>query len=158
MKNILTKKSRIFLKRATRNDAAEILAIETSAAKNKTYAAMTSLAEVTKCLKNQVVFFIKKGTQTIGSINYQLRGNERAQVRSLVILPAFQGHGYGQKAVALILKKVKKYKRVHLTVHPHNTRAILLYLSLGFIIETWKNNYFGDGQPRLIMAWKHRGL
>ena len=60
MKNILTKKSRIILKKATPNDAAEILGIETSAAKNKTYAAMISLAEVTKCLKNQVVFLINR--------------------------------------------------------------------------------------------------
>jgi hypothetical protein len=32
--------------------------------------------------------------------------------------------------------------------------AECLYLSMGFIIESWLDNYFGDGEPRLMLVKK----
>lgn len=54
----------------------------------------------------------------------------------------------------LALKKMTKYPRIELVVHPHNNPAISLYLSLGFKIESWRDNYFGDGEPRLVLVKK----
>lgn len=56
--------------------------------------------------------------------------------------------------MSILLKKMSEYPRIELVAHPHNSPAILLYLSLGFIIESWENNYFDDGEPRLIMVKK----
>ena len=43
-------------------------------------------------------------------------------------------------------------KRIDLVTHPHNSKIIGLYLSYGFIIEAWKDNHFGDGEPRIVLA------
>jgi ribosomal protein S18 acetylase RimI-like enzyme len=50
-----------------------------------------------------------------------------------------------------LLKELKIFKRLDLVVHPDNIGAIKLYNSLGFETESLKENYFGDGEPRLIM-------
>ncbi len=42
-------------------------------------------------------------------------------------------------------------KNFALLVHPENTPALLIYLRLGFLISEWKENYFGNGQPRILM-------
>jgi ribosomal protein S18 acetylase RimI-like enzyme len=75
-------------------------------------------------------------------------------INGLVISPKFQGRGFARQAIQLILKKVKKYPRIELMVHPHNVPALSLYLSLGFMIESWHNNHFGDGEPRLVLVKK----
>jgi ribosomal protein S18 acetylase RimI-like enzyme len=42
-------------------------------------------------------------------------------------------------------------KPVHLVVHPKNVGALLLYLKCGFEMYGWDENYYGDGQPRLLV-------
>jgi len=41
---------------------------------------------------------------------------------------------------------------IWLITHPLNTPAILLYLKNGFQITGWKDNYYGDSEPRIIFA------
>ncbi len=50
----------------------------------------------------------------------------------------------------LLFEKLKDYKKLTLCVHPDN-HARKLYGSFGFKVESRKENYFGDGEPRLIM-------
>jgi ribosomal protein S18 acetylase RimI-like enzyme len=38
--------------------------------------------------------------------------------------------------------------------HPENEIALGLYMSLGFEIESRQENFFGDGEPRLVLARK----
>jgi len=42
-------------------------------------------------------------------------------------------------------------KRIELVTHPDNP-ALKLYESLGFTVESRKENYWGDGEPRLVLA------
>jgi len=51
-----------------------------------------------------------------------------------------------------LLEKFKNTERIDLAAHPDNFRAIKLYQSLGFAIESRKENYYGDGEPRLILV------
>lgn len=51
----------------------------------------------------------------------------------------------------ILLDKLSKYSAIKLTVHPHNNKAIGLYLAMGFLIESWSDNHFGDGEPRLLL-------
>jgi len=69
----------------------------------------------------------------------------------LVIHPNFQGQGIGREAVLFRLEKLKGVKRVWLVTHPENFKIINLYQSLGFKIEKRLENYFGDGEPRIIL-------
>ena len=142
---------KITLQPASLADAEEIMVIEKSAS-GKTYSALKNAKAILDCLKNNVVFLIKKGQTVIGSVNYEIIKKNHARIESLALYPKFRGYGYAYLALKSLLKKMNKYKRVDLTVHPHNIPAIKTYLALGFIIESWKDNCYGDGEPRLIMV------
>lgn len=68
------------------------------------------------------------------------------------MLPKFQGQRLAKLAMAKLLKELENYKIVDLVVHPENITAIKLYELFGFIIKDRKENYYGDGEPRLIMV------
>ncbi len=143
----------LLLKRATLKDFEEVKKIEKSAA-SQTYAAYIEEKDLRKFIKNEFVFLIKNGKNTVGGIAYHLRKNGCARMTNLALLPEYRGKGFGTQAIVLLFKKVNKFKKIDLTVHPHNSRAIALYLSLGFVITSWENNYCGDGEPRLILERK----
>ena len=88
---------------------------------------------------------------TVGSISYQIKNKTHAYISGLIIKPEFQKQGLAKKALSLLLEKLKNYQKLSLVVHPENP-AIKLYLSFGFAIKSRKENYFGDGQPRLVMV------
>jgi len=74
----------------------------------------------------------------------------------LMVKPEFQGKGIGREAMRQVLEEVSDVERIWLATHPSNTPAIKLYLSFGFIIEEKIENYFGDGEPRIIMSRKKK--
>lgn len=142
----------IQLKRATLDDVAVYQALEKSVAGSKTYSALLEKKEIIDEITNKIVYLIKGGDQIVGSISYEMKSVEHAYIDGLLVDPRFQGKGIARKAMEIILEELKKIKRIDLVTHPHNIPAIMLYLSLGFIIESWKDNYFGDGEPRILMA------
>ena len=95
---------------------------------------------------------IKKGATVVGSLSYEKKHEGHVYISGLVIAPQFQGQGIAKKALTQILKKLKSVKRMELVIDRENRRALLLYRSLGFAVESRKENYFGDGEPRLILA------
>jgi ribosomal-protein-alanine N-acetyltransferase len=50
------------------------------------------------------------------------------------------------------LEQCKEAPRVDLVTHPQNDIALKLYTSLGFKVESREENYFGDGEPRLVLV------
>ena len=54
--------------------------------------------------------------------------------------------------MTFVLEEFRDVKRIDLVTHPDNIKAIALYQSLGFAIESRKENYYGDGEPRIVMA------
>lgn len=51
-----------------------------------------------------------------------------------------------------ILALAKSAPKIDLVTHPENTKAIRLYESLGFKIAERKENYYGDGEPRVVLV------
>jgi ribosomal protein S18 acetylase RimI-like enzyme len=143
----------ITLKPATLNDWTEIAKIE-KLANSKTYSARVEEKEIKDFINDDFVFLIKSQNTVVGLVSFEVLKKKTAHCNGLVNYPKFRGKGFGNKAMTMVLKKMCKYPRVELVVHPHNNPAIGLYLSLGFIIEAWKDNYFGDDEPRLMMVKK----
>jgi ribosomal protein S18 acetylase RimI-like enzyme len=143
----------ITLKRATLEDFNEVFNIERSA-NSSTYFARTTEKEAKEYLTNDVVYLIKRGNIVVGIVSFENKTAEHAHISGLVVKPEFHGQGIGRQAMASVLAELKDRKRIDLTVHPHNNPAVGLYLSLGFIIESWKDNHFGDGEPRLVMVYQ----
>lgn len=141
-------------KKATEKDWELVRDLEKKAASvsPRFFLAYESEKEMKNYLQEDNVFFIIKDNQPIGTVAYKFKGSNIAHVGGLAILPDYSGKGYGTKALQWLLDQIKKVERVELVVHPRNSAAVCIYLKLGFRIEDWKDNYFGDGEPRLELA------
>lgn len=104
-------------------------------------------------LKKSKVFYVLGDNKKIGTISYESK-DKYYEVDGMTILPKYRNKGFAQKAFSLMLKKPKIKKDWLLVTHPENTASLLIYLKAGFKIKEWKDNYFGDHSPRLLLI-KH---
>lgn len=102
------------------------------------------------------VFLIEDESGVIGNLSYERKNDDHIYISGLVVDPHFQGKGVGRQVLTFLLERLKDIKRIDLVTHPNNQAALHLYQSLGFVIESRKENYFGDGQPRLVLALKRK--
>jgi ribosomal-protein-alanine N-acetyltransferase len=138
--------------KATIADIEDFIKIEKTVAGQKTYSGIITPEEAKKEIEENEVYFIKQDGKIIGSTEYQMKSPEEAYLGGLVIDPEYQGRGIARKAIEFRLNEIRKVKRVWLVTHPENTKVIKLYESYGFKIEDKKENYFGDGEPRLVLV------
>ncbi len=76
--------------------------------------------------------------------------NEGFEVKTVVVVPEMQGKGYGQMMMRELLTQTEG-KPVFLVTHPDNAGALRFYQKQGFVIYGRKENYYGDGEPRLLL-------
>jgi len=139
------------LERATIKDIQILLEIEKTTVGLKVYSGYFNEKEVEEWINNDVVYIIKNDGAIVGSISYELKSENHAYISGLVIKPEFQKQGLAKQAMELLFDELKNFKQLSLVVHPNN-HAVKLYESFGFVVESRKENYFGDGEPRLIMV------
>ncbi len=145
---------KVTLARATLGDASQILEIEQSVGGLKTYSNLKTLEDAEKQVTESVTYLIKQGEEVVGNVSYVIKSPERVYIDGLVVMPQFSGQGLGKKAMKVMLEEIKDYKRIDLVTHPENAGAVKLYQSLGFEIESRVEDYFGDGEPRVVMVKK----
>jgi ribosomal protein S18 acetylase RimI-like enzyme len=141
----------IILQKAVLKDMPQLIFIEKTVTNLKTYSAMLTEDEWRNELTQNTVYIIKKGEDITGNISYEMKDANHAYISGLVVMPKFQGQGIAKEALVKVLQELKDIKTIDLVTHPENTPAIMLYLSLGFVIKSWKDNYYGDGEPRIIL-------
>ena len=139
----------ISLLKAKLADWEKVLSFERES-KSKLFAAWQTESEVKKYLVNSEVYFIKVGNDFVGTVSYKPE-NTSVEMNGLIVSPLYRGKGYAKIAFNLIMKKVKKFKKAHLKVHPQNTSGLLTYLNEGFQIIGWAENPYGDNEPRLLL-------
>jgi ribosomal-protein-alanine N-acetyltransferase len=108
-----------------------------------------SVKEEVDYLQNSEIYVAYEGVKTIGFIAYEDKHNS-VEIISLAVIPEYQRKGIGKLLLNQVLSKLEK-RKIHLITHPRNTPAIILYLKLGFEIYGLKKDYYGDGQPRLLL-------
>ena len=108
-----------------------------------------SVKEETDYLQNSEIYVAYEGMKIIGFIAYEDK-QDSVEIISLAVIPEYQKKGIGKLLLNQILDGLKG-RKIHLVTHPRNTPAIILYLKLGFEIYGLKENYYGDGQPRLLL-------
>lgn len=148
------KNTSIVLKKAGINDIPVLLEIEKSVAGTKIYSPTLEVDEWKEELHKAKVLLIKKNNTIIGNLTYEQKGNDCVYISGLVIKPDFQGQGIARKVLTNLLKKLQCVRRIYLVTHPNNLRALNLYRSLGFVVESKKENYYGDGEPRMVLAFQ----
>lgn len=145
-------KSNLIFKKATEDDADKIFELELATIKDKTYSCFSNRDEVLKEFDDNEIYLIYRNGQLVGSTEFQMKSPDHAYLSGLVVDPRFQGQGIGREAVLFCLKKLKGVKRIDLVTHPDNFKMINLCQSLGFKIEKRIENYYGDGEPRLMLV------
>ena len=141
----------VTLEKATPADIKRYIEIDKKVG-GKTYAAIVTESEVLEEMAKGPVYMIKEGGVSVGSVSFHLKPGGCAYLGGLEVDPVFQGRGIGRAVVEKILQEVKGAPYVELLTHPDNTAAIGLYQSLGFKITGNKDNYFGDGEPRIMLT------
>lgn len=140
----------ISIKEATLADAGQYLELERKV-RGKTYSGTRSEAEFVEKFGGRKIYLFQAGNKIIGHLAVIKKEGNNVSLSNFVIDPEYQGKGYARKIAALISGKIKNAHRLELAVHPDNSRAVHLYESFGFKIIGRKENYCGDGEPRLIM-------
>ena len=79
-------------------------------------------------------YVLKVDGKKIGWFNIRQSINKKDGVFGIIIDKKFQGKGYGEQAIKLILKQAKKLgvKKLKLTVFENNLKAIHIYKKVGF--------------------------
>jgi len=145
----------INLRKATPSDIPTLLIIERSVAGKNTYSPMLETDEWEEEFQKSDVYLIEHDGVVVGNISYKKKDENNVYISGLAIAPRFQGLGIAKEAMIQILEKLKDITditRIDLVTHPDNVIALKLYQSLGFIIESRKENFYGDGEPRLVLA------
>ena len=141
----------ITLKLATIADIERYIEMEQKVV-SKLYSALVIPEEVIKEMKKGPVYMIMERDTVVGSVSYYKKEDQSIYISGLVIDPDYQGRGIARKVMLQILSEIKGEPRVKLVTHPDNIRAVNLYESLGFKITDRKENYFGDGEPRIELT------
>lgn len=148
---------KLSLQIAKETDADDYIALEKKVG-GPTYHALASKEEFLKEISEWKTYLFKLGAKTVGHVSLQIREDGSVHFGGLAIDPEYQGKGYGRQACELVLSELKIKTGFDLVVHPDNYKAINLYKSFGFEIIERRENYYGDGQPRVILAKTNKKL
>ncbi len=141
----------ITLQEASELDIPTLLEIERSVSNTNTYSAMLTEAEWKDELQKGITYLIKEGEEITGLITYEQRSPDHIYISGLAVKPEYQGRGIARSALTRLLSEHPDTKRFDLVTHPDGP-GLKLYQALGFQVEERKENYYGDGGPRVIAA------
>ncbi len=137
---------------ASPEDVATFIELEKSVDGARTYSAMTTEEEARAEIARCTVYFVKRGEQVVGSVAYEMKSPDHAYISGLVTKPEFQGQDIGREVMTKVLSELANVPLIDLVTHPENARSTALYESLGFKKGEVKENYFDDGEPRVVMT------
>ncbi len=142
-------KKDVVLVKASESDWQKALDIEKQFKNRLFCVSFENEAEAKQTLKTDDIYFAKIGDTIVGVVGIREK-EDSFYVSKLMVLKNYRGKGYSKQILNLILGKYSG-KKYTLVVHPENSLAIVLYLKAGFKIVGWKDNEFGDGEPKLMM-------
>lgn len=141
----------VSLKRASEADIDVLIEIENSVIPTPAYSPMTSEKAWKRELSENDVFLILAQNVAVGSIAYALKTHESLHINGIIVRPEYQGKGIATKVIQDVLVNYPEATHVDLVTHPDN-QALKLYENLGFKVTERIEDYFGDGEPRLVLV------
>ena len=80
------------------------------------------------------------------------REDASAYLSNIAVHPKVRRQGFARAMMRHLLSICVTAPSIDLAVHPDNQPALTLYTSVGFAPTHRHENFFGDGEPRLIMV------
>ncbi len=137
---------------ATGKDKVTLVTFERKVADPKLYGVPLDAESALREIRKNKFYFVKAGGQVVGTAAYRLRPDGSIYISNVAVDPEYRRRGIARAAMFFILEKCKGAHLVELVTHPKNKNALRLYRSLGFAVESPQENYFGDGEPRLVLT------
>jgi ribosomal protein S18 acetylase RimI-like enzyme len=144
--------------RATPADADRLAAHEQRIASPRLYGQPLDRNACAREIANNVLYFVEVDGALAATAALQRRDDDSAYLSNIAVDPYFRRRGIARAATLFLLQEAKGCARIDLVTHPDNAAAIALYRSLGFEVESSKENYFGDGEPRVVMLKGDRSV
>ena len=126
--------------------------MERSVTGANTYSGISDKEEALQEFAENEVYLIYDGEKLVASTQLERKGPSHVYLSGMVVHPDYQGRGIARKAAEFLLSKAGDAKRIDLVTHPDNFKVIKLWESLGFTFEKRVENYYGDGEPRIVMV------
>jgi len=100
---------------------------------------------------------LRRGTRAVGYVSVWIIDRE-LQINKLAIDPDDRGSGLGRKLLErlLLLADETRCGRISLEVRPANTPALALYTAFGFRETGRRADYYGPGEPAILMRLDSR--
>jgi ribosomal protein S18 acetylase RimI-like enzyme len=146
----------VLLRKATILDIPVLLELEESVTGTNIYSPMLEESEWEEELLNNFVFLIEKDGEVVGNMSYEKKEGDHMYISGLVVGRQFQGKGIAREAMSTFLEEFKEARRIDLVTHPENTAALRLYRSLGFVDGSLIEDFYGDGESRLMLILQKR--
>jgi len=144
--------SSLVFERAAAKDARAFVELEKKVAIPRIYEARLAIDDATSEICRNSLYFIKLRDSVIGSVSARMQEDGSVYFGNLAVVPDYRRKGVARAAMAFLIGLHKHATRLELVTHPENFAAIRLYTSLGFEIEGLFANYFGDGEPRVLLS------
>ena len=138
--------------KATARDVQSFIALQKQSTDRKLWGPIDGPEKALREITENTLLLLRSGGETVGSVAYRVRTDRSVYISNVIVVPSARGRGFARSALSFVLETNKGAPRVDLVTHPGNEPALRLYQSLGFAIESHKDDYFGDGEPRLILA------
>lgn len=137
---------------ATASDAERFIALQQRSTDRKLWGPSGDREDALREIAENTLLLLKSGDEIVGCIAYRVRLDRSVYISNVIVAPSFRGRGIGRSALSFVLELNRGAPRIDLVTHPENASALRLYQSLGFAVESYEENYFGDGEPRLVLA------
>lgn len=147
--------SNLVFEKANESQATTLVAFEQIIAAPRLYAKPLDLTGAINEIHNNNYYFIKNNNEFVGTAAYCMRDDGSCYLSNIAVAPVWRGQGIARAAMKFLMEKCAHAWRVDLVTHPENSCSIPLYESFGFVVESRIENYYGDGEPRLVMV-KHK--
>ncbi len=137
--------------RAKPADAGRLVAHEQRVRDPKLYGPPLGHDACVREIADNALYFVEVDGALAATAAWRRRADGSAYLCNIAVDPDFRRRGIARAATLFLLAEAKGCARIELLTHPDNAAAIALYRSFGFETEGRKENYFGDGEPRVVM-------
>jgi ribosomal protein S18 acetylase RimI-like enzyme len=143
--------SQLTFRRATLADADRLAAHEQRIGEPRLYGPPLDREACVREITGNVFYFVETEGVLAATAAWARRDDGSAYFSSIAVDPDFRRRGIARAAMLFLLEEAWDCEPIELVTHPDNAAAIALYRSFGFEIEGRKEDYFGDGEPRVVM-------
>ncbi len=139
------------LKRATAIDVDLVVAFETQVMNEKLYGKpLDRTAAKSEIDANEYYLHLRDGS-VVATGALRRREDGSTYLSNIAVHPEARRKGFARAMLNHLLSLSDGARSIDLAVHPDNHAARALYVSVGFSPGQLRKNFFGDGEPRLIM-------